>query len=544
MAKKVNFIGDTLNGWNTDFWPEDYSFDMAVIAEQHPVREAELNIMQQNEWLKLRDHIRRLITDGWTLLGPYSFPGNADNSFLMAESWVNASGQSLHVGNPANSGKSAKIQLAAPPAGSGTRIDFVYLEAYLVEVAAPQSLDMGGTNVTDRNLYTWGGTANATLADQTWWTAASQETARRIQIRWTLRVVQLASGTTPSLTGVAAQAAAGSATALTYSPLAGSQALWVAGTGDLSDAQALGVVDGVVFATPVCAVARTGGQAIIASGSVTDLRIPVTLQPGILVPPGNLVPPPSVDPQLLHLGPTHIIYTGIELAGYTPPTAQGAASATLHSHTAAYATRLLLPPNAQPIAFLNAGGTESAFVQSSTALTRVAVLLTKSGAGGPVTIEIHSDATTVPGGTIYASATIPASWLTTAPRIVSFPVPTIALSPASAIWVVVKKGGTGSNEALLLANAQTDANAAAAQASDGVSWTASGALPFQCAIFSGTDGNIVHVTSEDMTEIMLYEYDANDNPIALGEYYTGSSAEYDAYRLCYYNSDGTLIDIV
>jgi len=541
MAQKVNWIPDAKGSWATDFWPDGYSMDMAVFAEQHPVREAELNFIQQNEWLKLRDHIRRLFTDGWTLLGAFSFPGNPDNSFLMNESWVNSSGQSVHVGNPLNVSNATKIQLAAPPAGAGTRTDFVYLEVYLVEVASPSSTDVGGT--TDKTVYTWGGTGNGTLSDQTYWTAGATETARRIQLRWTVRVAQLATGAPITLTGIDAQAAAGSITSHAFALASGSTTLWVAGTGNLTSAQDMGVVDGFCFALPIAAVSRVGGTSTISSGAVTDLRAPVQLQPGIEVPPGNIYPAPTIDPQLVHMGPIHVIYAGSQLAGYTPPAQQGNATTVLSGHTAAYATRLVLPAGAQPIAFINASGSESAFTQSNSAVTRVGVFLTKHGAGQNITVELHSDGGTTPGGTIYASATIPASWLTSTGRVVSFPIPTIGLSPTTAVWIVVKKAGTGTDEVQLLANAATDANYNAAQATDGVTWTASGALPFQCAIFTGTGGDIVHVISQDQTEITLFEYDANDNPTHIGEYYTGSSTEYDCYRTIYYNTDGAIEDI-
>jgi hypothetical protein len=251
----------------------------------------------------------------------------------------------------------------------------------------------------------------------------------------------------------------------------------------------------------------------------------------------------TVDAALLHVAPTHVIYTGTQLAGYTPPSGVGFGSATLPTSSAAYATRVTLPAGAQPVNFLAVGGTEPAFDQTKTAVTRIAVFLSKVGNGSNVTVSLYSDGGTVPGSTLLASSTIPASWLTTSGRMVSFPIPTQSIAPNVAVWVVVSKSGTAGNDATLLANANTDANANAATASDGVTWTASGALPFQCAIYTGTSGDIVHVTSEDFTETTLFEYDVNDNIVNVAEYYHGSSAAYDTRLGVYYNADGAILDI-
>ena len=62
MTKLIYFVGDTQGGISADFYPEDYSIEQTVFEEPKPVRAADLTIIEQNQWLKLRDAIRQTWT--------------------------------------------------------------------------------------------------------------------------------------------------------------------------------------------------------------------------------------------------------------------------------------------------------------------------------------------------------------------------------------------------------------------------------------------------------------------------------------------------
>src|SRR4051812_2211212 len=127
MANRVVFKGDSLGGWtHAASWPDGWSLDMVAFEEDKPVRAGELNLISQENWLKLRDHVRRAFTDGWALKGTLHGTISGTNSIAIDESWFNAAGQTVHVGNP-DSGVGTKalvLAMGAPPV-SGTRVDFV-----------------------------------------------------------------------------------------------------------------------------------------------------------------------------------------------------------------------------------------------------------------------------------------------------------------------------------------------------------------------------------------------------------------------------------
>jgi hypothetical protein len=504
VVKRVYWIGDTLNSWNTDFWPDGYAFDMAVFAEEHPVREAELNFIQQNAFIRLRHWLQRIVSDGWLLAGPFLFPQQANNQFQMAESWFGGAGYPVHVGTPGQPQNAATIQLPPPPA-TGSAYDLVYLEIWAQEVAAPQSTDQGGVNVTSRVIYQWGGVGNPTLPDQTWWSAAGIETARRVQIRWALRSARFTSA--PQLQGVPAQGGASAPLAqYPFAPVSGSPCLYQAGDGSVTCGQALQAVDATSYATPVALVARTAGQSVIVPSAVTDLRVGATLQ----LPATTLTNGPFTPPALVNVSGAHFAYAGQQLAGYAPQqTGQQSSSAGFA------ATRLQLPAGAQPLAYLRTASGEQGFPANQTAVTRVGVTLQLVGQGAPVTVELRPDANGVPGSTVLASATIPASWLLPQPREVSFPILPVALQPQAFLWVVVRPSGTAASCAALLQAAASDPNHPGATSSDGINWTA--APGFACALYTGTQGALVNALDADLQAGYFFEYDGNGNVLRIAE---------------------------
>jgi hypothetical protein len=163
-----------------------------------------------------------------------------------------------------------------PPPESDNRIDFVFLEAWQVLVSANPSTDnkpsastiwkygnteYGGVNITDD------------LVDPT----IGFPTTRRVQLQYRIRVVGSGNGagSSPDLSiypdglgdpNITAQGPNDSASAFVYENMRkalGDASLWRAGDGDPDNA--LGTVDGYVYAIPICAVFRRNSLPFVAA---------------------------------------------------------------------------------------------------------------------------------------------------------------------------------------------------------------------------------------------------------------------------------------
>lgn len=213
------------------------------------------------------------------------------------------------------------ITFGAPPS-SGSRVDFAFVEMYYAEVAPKEAPDAAskilpengaidlGADMTDvaypdRTYYLVRDPAVTTQGDLT---AAGQETTRRIQVRWRVRVIEGVNPTAypdyfsdPLVTG-RGDAGAG-VSGYGYRALSGAlQGSGIAGDGSLAAAQAFRSVSGYVWAIPICAAYRVAGDAILQPGDpnvvgytqgyVKDLRNPIVARPQIIQgPPGPPGPP-------------------------------------------------------------------------------------------------------------------------------------------------------------------------------------------------------------------------------------------------------------
>lgn len=552
MGKLSHFVGDSLGSIAHDFYPDGKSIDLSVFEQNKPVRAEDLTIVEQNTGIKLRDLVGGLVSSGWFTVGPFLFGSVnvggspvpfAQNSFAIGESWVNAQGRPVHVGNPANQADAyqnyAIATLAAPPL-SGTATDYLYLEVWAQEIAGVGSTDTGGTNIVDRQIFQWGGIANGLATNDIYWADAPDpvEPLRRVQLRWALRSVRGGSfAAAPVQAGAATAQGAYSWTAIEQvtAPSGVGQvvSLYRAGDGSDSAGAALHTTDGYSYMLPVAIVARAAGVTVITNTAVTDARVSVTLNPNIVVNNINIHPGIQVDPAFGHLGTAHFLYEGEAAAQIT-----GDNQTAYHLYQAAYAARFQL----QKAHVLAPEGTGSVFGY----LRRVTLPLFAVGTGADVTIEIHADGTTIPAG-LLASATIPAAWLTALTRDVSFYVNLPNLLDNAFYWLVVKMGGNSSNHAVLQATASVPPSGVGAiAAGDGVTFTTTQIGPFAYKVTTGTAGNPVMALVNAET-LYLFEYNPNGTVAALGEYYTppmGQGAIRSKYSLVSLAADGlTVTDI-
>jgi hypothetical protein len=158
------------------------------------------------------------------------------------------------------------VTLDPPPANSGDfRIDYVFLEVWQARIASNPST----TNKPSASaIYKYGNVEGGAsfLADDLIDPALGFETEIRSQIQYRIRVVKGLVGLASNPDGfdpavVKAQGAATTATSYTFSNMRtelGDPGLWRAGDGT---ANALGTVDGYVYAVPICAVFRRNSIA-------------------------------------------------------------------------------------------------------------------------------------------------------------------------------------------------------------------------------------------------------------------------------------------
>ncbi len=220
------------------------------------------------------------------ILGSYSLlaadppAATTANTFQLRAADVNVNGWLIRL-DLTNSGTLGfnNITLPTPPVGAGTsRVDLVVLEVWRALIRPAPN----GTNKSVSGQVLRYGNAkapdgaplgNQNLADDLIDTTLAQETSSRVQIQYRLRAI---SGVTiatypdglddPAMVAhtVPYQSASGvdgAATILTFSKSAVDPGLWVAGSNDAAGVTALGTVDGLMYAIPVCAVFRRNSAA-------------------------------------------------------------------------------------------------------------------------------------------------------------------------------------------------------------------------------------------------------------------------------------------
>ena len=275
-------------------------FQAVVFQEGKPPLDSELNLVQQDQVEQLAQLVRAEAHSGFFLdptraLADYVTSPNWSNFFRLGQQkfddqdppqpeelapvlYANVNGWVIPVTGTelTQEGSTSNQVNLFPPPESDTRIDFVFLEAWLVNVAPNPStankpaadkvwkygnVEFGATNIDDD------------ITDPT----IGFETTERVQLQYRLRVVGSGSGagSSPDLEvypdglgdpNVFAQGPNSAVTAFTFGNMRnelGDPSLWRAGDGDPQND--LGTVDGYTYAIPVCAIFRRNNQPYVAA---------------------------------------------------------------------------------------------------------------------------------------------------------------------------------------------------------------------------------------------------------------------------------------
>jgi len=269
--------------------PNQAAMVQVILQQGKPPMDAEFNFLQQ-----LTDDWRRILTLRGTPSGWLSNVTNSGDDYLTSASWSNwfrfgqqktgevmavqwacvngwlipvtGTGTGTPPGSPNDADTWNKIKLDPPPSNSGdSRIDFAFLEVWQAKLAPNPSLTNKPGAAT---VYRYGNVEGGYtyLADDMKDPALGIETAQRVQLQYRIRVVSGLVGLTSYPDGfdptvVKARGAAAADTSYTFTNMRqelGDAGLWRAGDGTDN---ALGTVDGYVYAIPLCAVFRRNSVA-------------------------------------------------------------------------------------------------------------------------------------------------------------------------------------------------------------------------------------------------------------------------------------------
>lgn len=282
-------------------------FTTVVWQADKPPLDSELNLMSQVDWENLSQTVRSQVHSGFfldptrceedfvtdplnanqfVLAPPAVFDGNYEDApaqYAAVNGWViPITGTNMPEGGGLD-GISNRVMLNPPPSTDG-RTDFVFLEVWRALVS-PNPSTTNKPNAS--HVWKYGNTqyGGTNLADQIEDPAIGFETTKRVQIQYRFRVVGSGDGLGTSVDlktfpdgltdpTVLAQGTASSPLAgFTFSNMRdelGDPSLWRAGDGN--PANALGTIDGYVYAIPVCAVFRrnSGEFTAVATGGTPN----------------------------------------------------------------------------------------------------------------------------------------------------------------------------------------------------------------------------------------------------------------------------------
>ncbi len=291
-------------------------FTTVVWQADKPPLDSELNLMSQVDWENLSQTVRTQVHSGFFLdptrceedyvtdplnsnqflLSPPSLPDgdyeNAPALYAAVNGWVIPITGAFMPESGGPDGISNRILLNPPPS-TDARTDFVFLEVWRALVSPNPST----TNKPNAStLWKYGNTqyGGTNLPDQIEDPAVGFETTKRVQLQYRFRVVGSGSGLGTSVDlktfpdgmtdpVVLAQGTNTSPQAgFTFTNMRdelGDPSLWRSGNGDPTNA--LGTVDGYVYAVPVCAVFRRNATEFtaVATGGTPNQNGSVTRTP-------------------------------------------------------------------------------------------------------------------------------------------------------------------------------------------------------------------------------------------------------------------------
>jgi hypothetical protein len=263
------------------FSGEDRSYESVIIQTDAPVIDWEMNLRNQiASDYGLRRSNQRFSTScflGGDFLersgpsGSFSYltptAGN-ENRILMTSEDVLINGWHLHVDLTGSASPDVNILSFPAPPVSGTRTDLVILEVWRALIRATPNASNKSSAV---GIFRYGNVkapVATDLDDDLIDPNLAVESNARVQIQYRLRTISginissyidgiddptVVANSVSNFTGPGAD---GTPTGYNYLSFSDDKGLWVAGTGDITSATALGTVDGFMFAVPVCAVMR------------------------------------------------------------------------------------------------------------------------------------------------------------------------------------------------------------------------------------------------------------------------------------------------
>lgn len=529
--------------------PASAQYVLAMFQKDAPVGDDELNLVQQIAQVMLTRSLEGILTDGLAA-GGLDFTGGSGVLNLLP-SLIFFNSFPVSVANPDGTGAKVAVNLpsVASLSGSQTRSDLVWLEFWFEEVGPAGVLANGASS----SVFKLGGMGNSTLTNVILNPTLNEELTRRVQLRWRVRTESSRTtiGNSPNNTnGLVAQGGNASEPddldTTTYVPSSLRRFVEIDSSSKLHRAgdptsqamsQALGAVDGYVWALPVAVVSRRAGQTTIASGDIASSMPRAQLK--LQVPRSTIYPPlPDPLPGELNL-PQRLIYEGVAVDSLT---GQGSDTQTLATQSLAVKFTVTAAPE-----FVQVGNT----IQVSRAALR---LKTDSGSalGRDITVELRANASVtlnsvtydVPANTVLASFVLPGRWLTDAARWISVPLD-VAVAQGAKVWLVVRSAGDAAVDPLWECEAATppDANHtprySVASNPTTVDWQTGSVInvapPLHAALYTGYAGAVVHALEGSTPVVSFVEYDSDGNVT-----YTGSKDASGA-RLAHFSYQGGVI---
>ena len=266
-------------------------FETVVWQADKPPLDSELNLMSQVDMERVANAVRSSMHSGFMadpLVADTDFvvsPAHANRFFFGRQAvgeqapilWANVNGWLVPVtGTLVPDGDTSNQVNLFPPPSSDTRIDLVFLEVWLAQVA-PNPSTLNKPSAT--TLYKYGNTlfGGTNLPDDLEDPTVGFETTERVQVQYRLRVYGSGSGLgasvdlsrypdglgDPNVLGRGSSASpVGGLSFVNMREELGDPSLWRAGDGDATNA--LNTVDGYTYAIPVCAVFRRNTQPFTA----------------------------------------------------------------------------------------------------------------------------------------------------------------------------------------------------------------------------------------------------------------------------------------
>ena len=280
------------NGVSRTLSASNRQFQVVVWQASKPPLDSELNLMAQVAWERAANEVRANMHSGF-LLDPmrasmdymtnpdwsnWFYFGDQGPADLSPVIWANVNGWVIPVTGTrsADGTTSNRIDLWGPPT-SDTRIDFVYLEAWLSQVAPNPSTENkpSATFIWKYGNTMFGGTNEPDdMEDPT----IGFETTERLQVQYRIRVFGEGDGAGQSVDLSTFPDALDDPNVVAQGngllPLAsypwtnmrdelGDPSLWRAGNGDASND--LKTVDGYSYAIPICAIFRRNSDYFVAA---------------------------------------------------------------------------------------------------------------------------------------------------------------------------------------------------------------------------------------------------------------------------------------